>query len=101
MDRLAARWVDDRIAPRAAPGVGAGRGGVLKVPLPGKTYSAKPSEITAGLYIVDASGHTLGRLAANVAEVLLGNPKPMYPPNPNPGPHVIVLNPQSNRAYGE
>ena len=28
------------------------------MPLPGKTYSAKPSEITAGWYIVDANGNT-------------------------------------------
>ena len=50
------------------------------MPLPGKTYSAKPSEITASWYIVDASGQTLGRLAANVAKVLRGKHKPMYSP---------------------
>src|SRR3989475_11060640 len=101
MDRLAARWVDDRIAPRAAPGVGEGRGGVLKVPLPGKTYSAKPSEITAGWYIVDASGQTLGRLAANVAKVLRGKHKPMYTPHLNTGDHVIVINLKGIRVTGK
>jgi len=37
-----------------------------------KTYSAKPSELTASWYIVDATGQTLGRLAANVAKILRG-----------------------------
>ena len=62
------------------------------MPQPGKTYSAKPSEITAGWYIVDASGQTLGRLAANVAKVLRGKHKPIYTPHLNTGDHVIVVN---------
>src|SRR3989454_9475414 len=57
-----------------------------------KTYSAKPSELTASWYIVDASGQTLGRLASNVAKILKGKHKPTYTPHLNTGDHVIVVN---------
>src|SRR6266576_3936482 len=63
------------------------------MPQPGKTYSAKPSEIKAGWYIIDASGQTLGRLAANVAKVLRGKHKPMYTPHLNTGDDVVVKHP--------
>src|SRR2546423_15505961 len=71
------------------------------MPQPGKTYSAKPSEIKAGWFIVDASGQTLGRLAANVAKVLRGKHKPMYTPHLNTGAHVIVVNVKGIRVTGK
>ncbi|TMG14484.1 MAG: 50S ribosomal protein L13, partial [Chloroflexi bacterium] len=66
-----------------------------------KTYSAKPSELTASWYIVDASGQTLGRLAANVAKVLRGKHKPIYTPHLNTGDHVIVVNVKGIRVTGK
>src|SRR5438067_598022 len=42
------------------------------MPQPGRTYSAKPSEITSTWYVIDARGQTLGRLAANLAKLLRG-----------------------------
>ena len=71
------------------------------MPKPGKTYTAKPSEITASWYIIDASGQTLGRLAANVAKVLRGKHKPMYTPHLNTGDHVIVVNVKGIRVTGK
>jgi large subunit ribosomal protein L13 len=71
------------------------------MPVSGKTYSAKPSEITASWYIVDASGQTLGRLAANVAKVLRGKHKPTYTPHLNTGDHVIVVNVKGIRVTGK
>jgi large subunit ribosomal protein L13 len=71
------------------------------MPQPGKTYSAKPSEITASWYIVDANGQTLGRLAANVAKVLRGKHKPTYTPHLNTGDHVIVVNVKGIRVTGK
>jgi large subunit ribosomal protein L13 len=71
------------------------------MPQPGKTYSAKPSEITASWYIIDASGQTLGRLAANVAKLLRGKHKPMYTPHLNTGDHVIVVNVKGIRVTGK
>jgi large subunit ribosomal protein L13 len=71
------------------------------MPQPGKTYSAKPSEIIPSWFIVDASGQTLGRLAANVAKVLRGKHKPMYTPHLNTGDHVIVVNVKGIRVTGK
>src|SRR3982074_3945562 len=71
------------------------------MPQPGKTYSAKPSEITASWSLVDASGQTLGRLAANVAKVLRGKHKPTYTPHLNTGDHVIVINVKGIRVTGK
>src|ERR1700731_589166 len=70
------------------------------MPLPGRTYSAKPSELTASWYIIDASGQTLGRLAANVAKVLRGKHKPIYTPHLNTGDHVVVINASKIKVSG-
>ena len=71
------------------------------MPEPGKTYSAKPSELKPSWYIVDASGQTLGRLAANVARLLRGKHKAVYTPHLNSGDHVIVVNVKGIRVTGK
>ena len=43
-------------------------------------------------YVIDATGHTLGRLASRIAMVLRGKHKPTYTPNVDMGDFVIVLN---------
>jgi large subunit ribosomal protein L13 len=43
-------------------------------------------------YIVDASQHTLGRLASRIAEVLMGKHRPLYTPHINIGEGVVVVN---------
>ncbi len=43
-------------------------------------------------FVVDASGKTLGRLAARIAHVLRGKHKPEFSPHQLCGDHVIVLN---------
>jgi large subunit ribosomal protein L13 len=59
---------------------------------PMKTYSATPSDIERGWYLIDADGVVLGRLAALVAGCLRGKHKPLYSPNLDCGDHVIVVN---------
>jgi len=71
------------------------------MPQPGKTYSAKPSEITTTWYVIDARGQTLGRLAANLAKLLRGKHKPIYTPHLNTGDHVIVVNVKGIRVTGK
>ena len=71
------------------------------MPEPGKTYSAKPSELKPSWYIMDASGQTLGRLAANVARLLRGKHKAVYTPHLNSGDHVIVVNVKGIRVTGK
>jgi large subunit ribosomal protein L13 len=43
-------------------------------------------------FVIDATGHTLGRLASRIAMVLRGKHKPSYTPNVDMGDFVIVLN---------
>ena len=43
-------------------------------------------------YVVDAEGKTFGRLASQVAAVLIGKHKPEYTPNVDTGDYVIVIN---------
>lgn len=43
-------------------------------------------------YIIDADGLTVGRLASEVAKVLMGKHKPTYTPFIDTGDHVIVVN---------
>lgn len=57
-----------------------------------RTYSAKPSEIERKWYVVDAAGIPVGRLAAQVAQVLRGKHKPTFTYNQDCGDFVIVIN---------
>lgn len=57
-----------------------------------KTTVLKPGQVTRNWYVVDASGKTLGRLAARVASVIRGKNKPGYVPFMDNGDFVIVVN---------
>jgi large subunit ribosomal protein L13 len=56
----------------------------------------KPADIVGGhrpkWYVVDADGMVVGRLAAELAQVLMGKHKPEYTPHVDTGDYVIVLN---------
>ncbi len=56
------------------------------------TYSAKSNDIKRQWYIIDASGKSLGRVAAEVAKLLRGKHKPTFTPNMDMGDFVIVIN---------
>jgi large subunit ribosomal protein L13 len=56
-----------------------------------KTYYPKREEISQSWYVVDASGHTLGRLATRIASILLGKSKPEFTPGVDIGDYVIVI----------
>jgi large subunit ribosomal protein L13 len=43
-------------------------------------------------HVVDADGMTVGRLATEVAHILMGKHKPSYTPFLDTGDHVIVIN---------
>ena len=57
-----------------------------------KTYSAKPSDIALKWYVIDASEATLGRVATQVASLLIGKSKPMVTSHIDCGDFVIVTN---------
>ena len=64
------------------------------------TYFPKPGEIVRKWYVVDADGQTLGRLASQVARVLMGKENPQYTPFLDTGDHVIVVNAEKIRTTG-
>ena len=57
-----------------------------------ETYFAKPGEVEAQWRVIDASGVSLGRLASDVAVVLMGKHRPEYTPHVDCGDYVIVIN---------
>ncbi len=57
-----------------------------------KTYIPKASEITQDWYIIDANGQNLGRLATQIAGLLLGKSKPNFTPGMDTGDFVVVVN---------
>ncbi|MCK4964037.1 MAG: 50S ribosomal protein L13, partial [Dehalococcoidia bacterium] len=65
-----------------------------------KTYRTKSSDLTPQWHVFDASGRTLGRLASEVATLLLGKHKPTYAPHLNTGDFVIVVNAAKVRVTG-
>jgi len=65
-----------------------------------KTYVTKEEDVQRDWYVVDASGQTLGRLAARVASVLRGKHKPVYSPSVDAGDFVIVVNAEKVQVTG-
>ena len=66
-----------------------------------KTYSAKPADIQHDWFIIDASGKTLGRMAAEIAHRLRGKHKPEYTPHMDTGDYIVVINAEKIRVTGK
>ena len=64
------------------------------------TYFPKAGEIVRKWYVVDASGQTLGRLASQVARILMGKENPQYTTFLDTGDHVIVINAEKVTTTG-
>jgi len=66
-----------------------------------KTYTAKPSEVRHGWYVVDAQGKVLGRLATRIAQRLRGKHRPEYTPHVDTGDYIVVVNADKLRVTGK
>ena len=66
-----------------------------------KTYYPKADEITRDWVVVDANDQTLGRLATQIATILLGKHKPEFTPGVDIGDFVIVLNAKHINVTGK
>ena len=64
------------------------------------TYFPKAGEIARKWYVVDASGQALGRLASQVARILMGKENPKYTPFIDTGDHVVVINAEKIKISG-
>lgn len=66
-----------------------------------KTYSAKPEDVQAKWFLIDADGVVLGRLAAHCAKVLRGKHKPSFTPHVDCGDHIVVINADKVQLTGK
>ncbi len=57
-----------------------------------KTFMAKPGDVEQKWYVVDATDKVVGRLASDIAMILMGKHRPTYTPHVDTGDYVIVLN---------
>ena len=57
-----------------------------------KTYMARPGEIEPKWWLVDASDKVVGRLASELAMILMGKNRPTYTPHVDNGDYVVVIN---------
>jgi large subunit ribosomal protein L13 len=57
-----------------------------------KCYQAKAGELVKHWYIIDAEDKVVGRLAAQIAPILMGKHRPTYTPHIDTGDYVIVTN---------
>ena len=57
-----------------------------------KTFQAKPGEVAEKWWVVDATDKVVGRLASEIAMILMGKHRPTYTPHVLCGDSVIVLN---------
>jgi large subunit ribosomal protein L13 len=57
-----------------------------------KTYSAKAADLQPKWYVIDAEGQILGRLAAQIAQILRGKHKPTFTTHLDSGDFVVVIN---------
>ncbi len=65
-----------------------------------KTYSTKASEIERQWHVIDASDKVLGRLATQVASLLMGKHKPIFSRHLDTGDFVVVINADRVRVTG-
>lgn len=57
-----------------------------------QTTYCKKNDVSKKWYLVDATDKPLGRLASEVAVILMGKNKPEYTPNVDNGDYVIIVN---------
>lgn len=57
-----------------------------------KCYQAKAGELNKSWYVIDATDMVVGRLAAQIAPILMGKHRPTYTPHIDTGDYVIVTN---------
>jgi len=66
-----------------------------------QTTMAKPAEVKRAWYLVDATDIPLGRLASQVAQILMGKNKAIYTPNQDTGDFVVIINAAKVKMTGK
>ena len=65
-----------------------------------KTTLVRGTDVTERWLLYDASEHTLGRMAAEIAMSLMGKDRPEYTPSELTGAFVVVINSEKARVSG-
>lgn len=65
-----------------------------------KTTVARKETVQRNWHHIDASGQVLGRLASQIARVLMGKHKPIYTPHVDTGDFVVVTNVEQIKITG-
>ena len=65
-----------------------------------KTYTAKTKQVPQNWLLLDASGQTLGRMAAEIASRLRGKHKAEFTPHVDTGDYVVVINAEKVAVTG-
>ena len=63
-------------------------------------YQAKAGELAKHWYVIDATDMVVGRLAAQIAPILMGKHRPTYTPHIDTGDYVVVVNVDKLRVTG-
>jgi len=66
-----------------------------------KTYMAKPAEVKRNWWLVDADDQVVGRMASDIAVVLMGKHRPHYTPHVDTGDFVVVVNAEKIKFTGK
>jgi large subunit ribosomal protein L13 len=66
-----------------------------------KTFMAKKDEVEQKWLLVDAENAILGRMAAQLAPILMGKNKPTYTPHVDVGDYVVVVNAEKVKLTGK
>ena len=72
-----------------------------KIKKTGKTYMAKKGDVKAKWLLVDATDKVVGRLASDIAMILMGKHRPTYTPHVDCGDFVIVTNAEKVALSGK
>lgn len=65
-----------------------------------KTYQPKQKDVVRNWHLIDAKGQILGRLATNIANLLMGKHKPQFSKHMDMGDYVVVLNAEKIEVTG-
>ena len=64
-------------------------------------YMAKPGEVEQKWLLVDATDKIVGRLASEIAVILMGKHRPTYTPHVDTGDFVVVVNAEKVKFTGK
>ncbi|HMP79486.1 MAG TPA: 50S ribosomal protein L13 [Pirellulaceae bacterium] len=65
-----------------------------------KSFYAQPGELVKKWWLIDGEGAIVGRLASEIAMILMGKHQPTYTPHVDTGDYVVVINVDKIRFVG-